>query len=182
MFFPSADESHSILDVLEEICFLNGQIFVHDLEELPVGEDVRGAHLDCHPTQLVHGRLAGVVVEAGAGGQSWPHSVSDAHKHPLNHSHSVMTQRMILKNSKSDKVFVLRSRYLPDFGTEVSPLDDQRTSELCLHKTPIFARTSVLLSSGSCRGPQLQWKLLTDRAETCGPISTQDNCWGCPCN
>ena len=35
----------AIKNVLEEVSLLDGEVLVHDLEELPVLEDVRRAHL-----------------------------------------------------------------------------------------------------------------------------------------
>ena len=72
MFLSSSYESHPVHHVLEEICLLHREVFVHDLEELSVSENVRGAHLYCHTIQLVNSSMAGVVVNVGTLGYTGP--------------------------------------------------------------------------------------------------------------
>ena len=96
VLLPPAGEGGAVLHVLEEVRLLHGQILVHDLEELAVGEDVGGADLHRHARQLVHGGLALVVVQAAARGHPPPHRLANAHKHALHHAHPVVSQRAVL--------------------------------------------------------------------------------------
>ena len=90
VLLPPPPEGHPVLHVLEEVCLLDREVFVHYLEELAVCENVRGADLHRHGGQLVQGGLAGVVVQVGAGGDSLPQRVPAPHKHPLDNTHPVL--------------------------------------------------------------------------------------------
>ena len=62
MLLSTAQKVHAILNILEEVCLLDEEVLVEDLEKLPVPENVRCADLDGHGVELVDGRLAAEVV------------------------------------------------------------------------------------------------------------------------
>ena len=96
MLLSPAEEGDPVLHVLEEVRLLYGEVFVHDLEELPVQEDVRCPDLYGHGPQLLKRCLTGVVVVGSAVDDELPDGVPDPGEHPLDHPRPVEAVGLLL--------------------------------------------------------------------------------------